>query len=437
MKKSLSLLLLLLTLALAFSACTTSPHATDPTESNSESSSESDSESSSETEEEKIPQEINGIWYSHAAQTVLDLTDLSNVTYYLLMVGFYEYQEKTTLPATLENNVLTLTLDEETTLSLTFDPMEDTLTDTGNEDEISYTRKNAIPTQYVSLPFPNFATMGAKNLVQLGAYTDLKLPTTAEDFADAADAFTSIYGSLTTLNAPMVTDRPAQMNDYVNVDYTGYLDGEAFENGAATGADILISTNSGYIPGFAEGIVGHTVGETFDVTVTFPADYHEPSMAGKETVFTMTLHAIYDVRGAYLWKQVSDKTTIESYPEESYAYFLQYYHEMYHWYAYYYGMDYEVFLMMYGITETAMVEAAKISAANYLSVYAAVETFGIDVTEDAEALMVAMANKMATENGMTYEEAYQWVQVNNSGQMHAQAASTAVLKWLLQNHTAN
>ena len=199
----------------------------------------------------------------------------------------------------------------------------------------------------------------------------------------------------------------------------------------------MLSTNSGYIPGFAEGIVGHTVGETFNVKVIFPSDYHQSSLAGKETVFTMTLNAIYDVRGAYLWMQVSEGTTVSSYPEESYRYFLQQYQDTYHMYAYYYGMEYEVFLMMYGISEDAMVEAAKANAANFLSVFSVIETYGLDITSEVNALTEAMVTELMENNEMTREEASKYVEENNLYQVRAQAACTTVLNWLLQENAAS
>lgn len=77
----------------------------------------------------------------------------------------------------------------------------------------------------------------------------------------------------------------------VNIDYTGSIDGEEFEGGAAEGVDLDIA-NSGYIEGFAEGIIGHEVGETFDLNVTFPDDYGKEELAGKPAVFKTTINYI-------------------------------------------------------------------------------------------------------------------------------------------------
>lgn len=86
----------------------------------------------------------------------------------------------------------------------------------------------------------------------------------------------------------------AKDGDKVNIDYTGYLDGEAFDGGSTdgAGADLELGSDT-YIDGFEEGIVGHKVGETFDLNLTFPENYGNSDLAGKDVVFTVTLNGIY------------------------------------------------------------------------------------------------------------------------------------------------
>lgn len=80
--------------------------------------------------------------------------------------------------------------------------------------------------------------------------------------------------------------------DTVNIDYTGYLDGEAFEGGADTGFDLTIGSNR-FIDGFESSLVGKKVGETVDINVTFPDPYdNNPDMAGKPVVFTVKINYI-------------------------------------------------------------------------------------------------------------------------------------------------
>ncbi len=91
-----------------------------------------------------------------------------------------------------------------------------------------------------------------------------------------------------------VTDRPVQYGDAVDIDYTGYMDGEAFEGGSTNGGGVEVFIGvSSFIDGFLEQIVGHMPGETFDINVTFPDPYqNNPDYAGKDAVFTITVNYI-------------------------------------------------------------------------------------------------------------------------------------------------
>ena len=90
-----------------------------------------------------------------------------------------------------------------------------------------------------------------------------------------------------------VTDRAAADGDTVNIDYVGRIDGVAFAGGDTKGSGADLTLGSGtYIDNFEDQIVGHTPGETFDVTVTFPEDYGNEDLNGKEAVFETTLNYI-------------------------------------------------------------------------------------------------------------------------------------------------
>lgn len=90
---------------------------------------------------------------------------------------------------------------------------------------------------------------------------------------------------------PVDEDRPAEDGDVAEIDYEGKLDGEPFEGGAGQGRDLELGSNS-FIPGFEEGVVGMKAGESKELKLTFPEDYQAAHLAGKETVFTVTLKAI-------------------------------------------------------------------------------------------------------------------------------------------------
>jgi trigger factor len=86
-------------------------------------------------------------------------------------------------------------------------------------------------------------------------------------------------------------DRQVQLGDTATLDYEGKIDGVAFEGGTAQGQETEILENR-FIPGFASGIAGMKAGETKDVSAKFPDDYGNQELAGKDAVFTITVHDV-------------------------------------------------------------------------------------------------------------------------------------------------
>ena len=85
--------------------------------------------------------------------------------------------------------------------------------------------------------------------------------------------------------------RAVEKGDFVVINFEGFLDGVAFEGGKAEGYTLEIGSNS-FIPGFEDGIIGMNAGESKDIEVTFPENYGKAELAGKPTVFKITLNAI-------------------------------------------------------------------------------------------------------------------------------------------------
>lgn len=94
-------------------------------------------------------------------------------------------------------------------------------------------------------------------------------------------------------NSRMVTveDRAAAMNDTAVIDYEGFCDGKAFDGGKGEGYSLALGSNT-FIPGFEEQIVGHNIGDEFEVNVTFPEEYHSEELKGKAATFKVKLHEI-------------------------------------------------------------------------------------------------------------------------------------------------
>ena len=98
--------------------------------------------------------------------------------------------------------------------------------------------------------------------------------------------------SMAKKNSRMVeVDRPAQEGDMVLIDYEGWVGDEQFEGGTAERQPLKLGSGT-FIPGFEEQLVGAVKDEQRDVTVTFPEEYHEQSLAGKEAVFKCKVHEI-------------------------------------------------------------------------------------------------------------------------------------------------
>ncbi len=135
------------------------------------------------------------------------------------------------------------------------------------------------------------ATTPVKPDVTIGQYKGIKIPCFEYTVTDA-DVDKEIEGALERVAESVeVTDRPAQMKDVANIDFTGKVDGEEFEGGSAKGFDLTLGSGQ-FIPGFEEKVVGMTVGETRDIDVVFPDDYQAEALKGKPAVFTVTLHKL-------------------------------------------------------------------------------------------------------------------------------------------------
>ena len=126
--------------------------------------------------------------------------------------------------------------------------------------------------------------------MKVGNYIGLKAEKAANTVEDAA--VDAEVNRLRERNARLVArEGKAQDGDITDIDFEGFVDGEAFDGGK--GEHFSLTLGSGqFIPGFEEQIVGHEAGEEFDVNVTFPEDYHAKELAGKAAVFKVKLNEV-------------------------------------------------------------------------------------------------------------------------------------------------
>ncbi|MGN0712475.1 MAG: trigger factor [Anaerovoracaceae bacterium] len=121
--------------------------------------------------------------------------------------------------------------------------------------------------------------------------------------------------SLQKRNARIVSvERPAQDGDTILLDYAGFVGEDQFEGGTAEGQELVLGSGM-FIPGFEEQLVGVSAGEQKDVKVTFPEEYHEEDLAGKDAVFHCTVHEVKEEQLPELddefAKDVSEFDTLE------------------------------------------------------------------------------------------------------------------------------
>ena len=113
-----------------------------------------------------------------------------------------------------------------------------------------------------------------------------------------------------------VTDRAAASGDVAIIDFDGSVDGVAFEGGKGENYSLKLGSGT-FIPGFEDQVVGKNIGDTFDVNVTFPEDYHAKELAGKAAVFKVTIHKLSAIELPALdddfAKDVSEFDTFDEY----------------------------------------------------------------------------------------------------------------------------
>ena len=161
------------------------------------------------------------------------------------------------------------------------------------------------------------ANVPVKPAVEIEGYKGIEA---VKDVADVTEeeinTEINIVRGRNTREIEVTDDTAAEMGNNVMIDFEGFVDGVAFEGGKGTNCNLKLGSGS-FIPGFEEQIAGHKIGETFDVNVTFPEEYHAAELAGKAAVFTTTVKAIQKIELPELddefAKDVSEFDTIAEY----------------------------------------------------------------------------------------------------------------------------
>ncbi|MDR1539695.1 MAG: FKBP-type peptidyl-prolyl cis-trans isomerase [Clostridiales bacterium] len=289
----------------------------------------------------------------------------------------------------------------------------------------------------------------ALDYVELYDYNSFAIPREVHSISDDAvqselDAILEYYAS-----SEQITDRAVVDGDTVNIDYVGSVDGVEFDGGSTGGAgtEVTIGVTS-YIDNFLEQLIGHNPGETFDINVTFPEDYGQDNLNGKEAVFVTTINYISSPVKPELtddfvadnlsaengWITVSEarngvyadlqKTAVQSYiqeylvnsvavksvPNKLVEYQKNFMIDYYQGYADSYGMELEEFLSTFAgfASLEELLESSSednVQSAKYsLAIQAIAEDAKITVSAEDVALYFKEA--MGTDDYSEYEESY-------------------------------
>ena len=177
------------------------------------------------------------------------------------------------------------------------------------DDSIDYKEGKGLK---LTLVFP------VKPEVELGQYKGLQVKKEAVSVTD--EEIENELKSVAQRNARMleITDRAVCDGDEITLDYSGSVDGVKFDGGIAQNQKLVIGSHT-FIPGFEEQLVGVNVGETKDISVKFPEQYHAENLKGKDAIFTCTVHAITkkelpEINDEFA-KEVSEFSTLAEYKD--------------------------------------------------------------------------------------------------------------------------
>lgn len=129
--------------------------------------------------------------------------------------------------------------------------------------------------------------------VTLGDYKKLKAKKTV-DKVEASEIDSVIDRLKSGFADKKEVKRAAKNGDEATIDFVGKKAGVAFDGGTGNDYALELGSNS-FVPGFEEAIVGKKAGETFDIDLTFPAEYHAKDLAGQPVTFTTTLKKVSEI----------------------------------------------------------------------------------------------------------------------------------------------
>lgn len=168
-------------------------------------------------------------------------------------------------------------------------------------------------------PFIFTALVAVKPEIKIGEYKNVEIEKVDSEVTEDEVMAEILKTQKENSRSIPVEDRAAQMDDEVTINFDGYIDDVAFEGGKSENYKLTLGTHS-FIDTFEDQIVGKSIGDKFDVNVTFPEDYHSDELAGKPAVFKVELLGISVLELPELddefAEEVSSFETYEEYKED-------------------------------------------------------------------------------------------------------------------------
>ena len=437
------------------------------TESESETASETETESESETASETETESESETASETETESESETTSETETESESETASETETESESETASETETESESETVSETETESES-ETVSETETETGSESE-SETGSEAeseseTETEFNVADLPEY---DASEYVTLGEYKDLTVEVAPVEVTDE-----QVMDKIASETKQTLTEGTVESGDTVNIDYVGKIDGEEFDGGSAEGYDLEIGSCT-FIDGFEDGIIGMQVGDTKDLELKFPEDYHSTDLAGKDVVFTVTVNSISRVpeltdevadsvvegmtAEAYqesvrqdledqakesqkteaeqkLLQAVYENATIDGYPEENLQYTIKRATDYYEWLASMYGMSLDDYLKNYGMTQDEFNEqiqpVAEEALGEEMTLLAIAKEENIEVSdEEYEDGLARYAEAQGMDDPSKLEEAYGENYIKNS------LLQEKVLDFLYENAT--
>ena len=252
-----------------------------------------------------------------------------------------------------------------------------------------------------------------EKLVELGKYEGIKIDTKGEEYKTTYDGL--LASDVQTYDLyHKITEGELKKGDVANIDYTGKLNGVAFDGGTAQGQELELGSGQ-FIPGFEDKLVGVKIGETVDLNLTFPTNY-SAELAGKDVVFTVKVNHVTKKRAktpeeyykdlgcdtveqyykeakeraikTIIWTKITAEAEVKKYPEAEKKILIERYKKMIDENLQAQGASLDTYLQYYSMTEeefekqlvTSDIEP---SMQSQMITYAIFDAAGMKIEKDA------------------------------------------------------